>query len=398
MSSRKLAHWAKYAWTLALLGAFSLLSQAQPATITGEAVAYRHRILDGSFTTYQVVRLDYQGLYGLSQNSQGQFTFNLALEDGPSWQVTLNYHDLRSADYREVALTEYGPRVLPRRPNITYRGTADGNSRQVRFSITPDWCLGMINGPDGTYFLEPVAQIVEGAPRDLYLLYEANDVLTDPEAHCSFNAVKKYALPDEPGSKSLLMTCMEVELATAGDFGMFTRYGSVQAVNDFIITVTNNMEPLYDDFNLDYLIVDQFVPASSGADPWTSSDEAFDILNSFSAWAPGNLNTHDVGQIWVTRDIQGCGGGPDNFGLIGCAQAIGDVCGSQRYNVCEDFSNSANCLRALSAHEIGHLFDGVHSQSDGSSIMTPNIQCASTYWTGGNTTRIQNHIDSRSCL
>jgi hypothetical protein len=385
-------------WFFTCCCAWPILAQTEPAVIAGEAVAYRHPLLDESFTAYEVVRLDYQGLYALSQHNEGRFAFLLSLASGRQWSIELNYHDLRAANYREVALTERGPQLLPRRPNITYRGATADQQGQVRFSITPDWCLGMIDVADGTYFLEPVAQMVEGAARDLYLLYEADQVLTDPAAHCSFNAVKKYALPEEPSTQRPKMACLEVELATAGDFGMFTRYGSVQAVNDFIITVTNNMEPLYDDFNLDYLIVDQFVPASEAADPWTDSDEAFDILNSFSAWAPGNLNGHDIGQIWVTRDIQGCGGGPDNFGLIGCAQEIGDVCGPERYNVCEDFSNSANCLRALSAHEIGHTFDGVHSQSDGSSIMTPSIQCGATYWAPGNITRMQDHIDSRDCL
>ncbi len=179
---------------------------------------------------------------------------------------------------------------------------------------------------------------------------------------------------------------------------MFSKYGSVAAVNDFIITVTNLMEPLYDDFNLNYLIVDQFVPTSAMADPFTTSDEAFDILDDFSAWAPGNLANHDVGQIWTDRDIQGCGGGPDNFGLIGCAQSIGDVCGDTRYNVCEDFSNSSNCLRVLSAHELGHNWDGVHGEANSNTIMFPTINCSATTWAAGNITRIQNHIDSRACL
>ncbi len=373
-----------------------LLGQTQPPAIGSAAVDFEDVILDESFDKYEVFRFDYQALHTMTQRSSGRTHVVLGFEDSQEWALQLDYHDIRAANYREVAITENGFEVLPRRPNITYRGWADGES-QVRFSITPEWSLGMIDGPDGTFFLEPLHHMLDNVPPDYYILYNANDVLADPRAHCSFTSVKKYAPPEDKQPQGhAKMDCMEAELATAGDFGMFSRYNSVQNVNDFIITVTNNMEPLYDDFNIDYLIVDQFVPTTAMADPWTSSLEAFDILDDFSVWAPVNMNTHDIGQIWVTRDIEGCGG--SDSGLIGCAQEIGDVCGAERYNVCEDFSNSANCLRALSAHELGHNWDGVHGQAGNTNIMWPNIVCAATTWGAGNITRIQNHIDSRDCL
>jgi len=370
--------------------------------VEAEAVNFRNAELDKSFSTYQVYQMDMKQIFELSKTGN-RFHFTLRLEGQHSWALQLDYHDLRGPNYREVALTDQGPKVLPRRPNITFRGVQGSESELVRFTITPEYVLGMIEDDGDTWFVEPLNRVVPGTRTDYYFVYRAADVLTDPTVECTFTAAKEQGKHEEehhhnkPSEDVEKMACWEVEMATAGDFLMFEKYGSVQAVNDFIITVTNLMEPLYDDFNLDYLIVDQFVPTSAVANPWTTSDEAFDILDDFSAWAPVNFLTHDVGQIWTDRDIQGCGGS-GNFGLIGCAQVIGGICGAERYNVCEDFSNSNNCLRVLSAHELGHLWDGTHGESEAGTIMSPSIQCGATAWADGNITRIQDHIDSRGCL
>jgi len=385
-----------------LLAALPAFISAQTRVKT-EAINFRDAELDKSFSKYEVYRIDAHQIYTLSKPGN-RFHFTLALDGQRSWDLQLDYHDLRGPNYREVALTDDGPKVLPRRPNITFRGSQGLERDRVRFTITPDYVIGMIEDGGDIWFVEPLQKVVPRAAAGYYFVYRAADVLSDPAIECTFTAVKEQGKHEEdhhhkkPAEGMEKMACWEVELATAGDFTMFSKYGSVAAVNDFIITVTNNMEPLYDDFNLDYLIVDQFVPTSAMANPWTTSDEAFDILDDFSAWAPGNFLTHDVGQIWTDRNIQGCGGGPDNFGLVGCAQVIGGICGAQRYNVCEDFSNSSNCLRALSAHELGHLWDGVHGESEANTIMNPTIQCGATTWAAGNITRIQNHIDSRACL
>jgi len=384
-----------------LLATLPLFLTAQ-TRIKAEAVNFRDAALDKSFSSYQVYEMDMKQVYELSK-SASRFHFTLALDGQRSWNLQLDYHDLRGPKYREVALTDDGPKVLPRRPNITFWGVQGTESELVRFTITPDYVIGMIEDKGDTWFVEPLNRVVPGTRADYYFVYRAADVLTDPAIECTFTAAKEQGKHEEehhhnkPSEGLEKMGCMEVEMATAGDFLMFQKYGSVAAVNDFIITVTNLMEPLYDDFNLDYLIVDQFVPTSAAANPWTTSDEAFDILDDFSAWAPVNFLTHDVGQIWTDRDIQGCGGS-GNFGLIGCAQTIGGVCGAERYNVCEDFSNSSNCLRVLSAHELGHLWDGTHGESEAGTIMSPSIQCGATTWAAGNITRIQDHIDSRACL
>ncbi|MEL6836855.1 MAG: T9SS type A sorting domain-containing protein [Bacteroidota bacterium] len=394
-------------WLAVLFCSLSTTLWAQNIPITATKLAFTHPELAESFAAYELYEIDAQKLHALSQTDT-RFQFNIQFEDGQNWPLQLDYHDLRAPHYREVAITERGYEVLPRRPNITYQGYyLNASHGPVRFTITPDYFVGMIQKGDQFYFLEPLQAMIPEAPSNSYVLYDAADVLSDPSLNCTFKAGEKHMLPPDEhdhehrgfGPRTQRMPeCVEVDLATGGDILMFNRYGSVMAVNDFILNVTNLMEPLWDDFNLSFLIVDQFVVTSAIGNPWTTSNDAFTILDDFAAWAGPNFAPHDVGQIWTANDIQGCGSGPGNFGLIGCARDIGDVCGDQRYNVCEDFDNSTNCLRALSAHEIGHLFDGVHGQANNSTIMFGNIVCGATTWTAGNVTRIQNHIDSRDCL
>lgn len=394
---------AKKCWCfLFFLIGFAIAPLSSQMVLPAKSIEFRDAALDKSFAHYEVFEIDISELQQAGR-TKDNFVFSIQPDKMKSWEITLQPHDIRGPNYREVALTESGPQVLPRRPNITYKGKHGSKREEVRFSITDTYILGMIEEDGETWFIEPLSKIVARAFPNQYFVYKVSDVLTDPTVECTYTAAIKQGEPQIPEEKSHAkrmgrMACFEVELATAGDFTMFQKYGSVQAVNDFIINITNLMEPLYDIFNLNYLIVDQFVPTSAAANPWTTSDEAFDILDDFSVWAPVNFLTHDVGQIWTNRDIQGCGGGPDNFNLAGCAQAIGDVCGAQRYNVCEDFSASTNCLRVLSAHEFGHTWDGVHGEAGASTIMNGTIQCGATTWAAGNITRIQNHIDSRVCL
>ncbi len=397
---------SRAAWCLVLMLLISGFVEAQSTTLSGKKLNTRHAELNESFAVYEVFELDITKVQALTQSGNA-FDFSLQLGQ-QDWDVYLEHNDLRGPNYREVAITDEGHVLMPPRPNITFKGRT--GTADTRFTITEDYMIARLVKGDNVYYLEPLSRLIDGLPKNQYVFYEINDILTDPAVECVHNAGKRYAVPhpDDPKGTTdplrMMAECVEVEMATAGDFTMFTRYGSVMDVNDFILNVTNLMEPLYDDFSLSFVIVDQFVATTLASDPFDAAgDEAFDILDAFRPWAGMNFVNHDLGQLWTAKDIRGCNDDDDdddstNFTLIGCADAIGDVCGSNRYNVCEDFSNSSNCLRALSAHEIGHVFDGVHSQAVNTTIMWGNIVCGATTWTANNITRIQNHIDSRDCL
>ncbi len=383
-----------------LLAAIITLGYGQANVFEAQPVELKDQILDKAFLSYSIYRLDILPINEYLERSASS-DLHLKLGQQYNWHLKLVTHDMRGPNFREVAITKQGNVVLPPRKNITYRGTLDApGGGEVRASVTEDFFMASVVWKSKDYFIEPLNGLIKGAAEDLFILYEASEVIPRTDVQCGATQVQEYAPDPEEMEQIASPTrdheCLEVEFAIASDSLMFNRYGSVAAVNNRIITVTNLMEPLYAPFNLDYIVVDMFVATTT--DPWTDSDEAFDILDDFKAWAPVNMNPHDVGQIWTARDIQGCGGS-GNFGLVGCAEGFAVICTGDAYNVCEDYTNNFITLRVLSAHELGHLWDGVHSQSDPTvcgacptTIMHPTITTSATTWSTGNTIRINNHV------
>ena len=383
---------------------------AQSKTFIGTAVNYRQAELNANFKHYDIFEFDVTEL-SKAIGKKDQFHFMLNLGDQFSWNLNIIYNDLRSSNYQEVAITESGFEILPKRRAITYQGFLNTNRDvgEVRLSINDQYIMGFVTQGIQKYFIEPLNHTLKNAPGNYYVVYKPEDVIQDGPLECGVRSVKKYQLQEDEehdhqqGSANRMMVCKEVDFLTAATFDMVSQFGSVQAVNDRIQTITNIMEPYYAFAMIDYVIVQQFAPASNGADPFTASIVAGDLLNSIESWAGGGgISTHDIGQLWVNRDIVGCNGDdPDtNTSLIGCAN-IGVVCNSNRYNVCEDIQN-INCNAILSAHELGHNWDARHDDADGNdnNIMFPSLDCGDPPTAFGATEQgvINAHVNSRGCL
>ena len=388
---------------------------AQQKSYQGKKSDFNHPDLAASFEKVQVFEFDVTSLQKDIQTAD-QYHFNLKLGDQFDWNLNLVLNDMRSPDYQEIAMTESGWQVLPKRRAITYEGFLNGKQiGEVRMSITDNFLMGFVTDDGERYFIEPLNYGMRTAPPNLFIVYRPEDVIQNGPMECGVTAVKKHQPAKEeedhhkPGdghnhdNLEKAGDCKEVDFLTAATFDMISRYGSVVGVNDNILTITNIMEPYYAFADIDYIIVQQFVPATSGADPFTSSVVAGDLLNSIESWAGGGgIATHDIGQLWVNRDIVGCNGDdPDtNTSLIGCAN-IGVVCNSNRYNVCEDLNN-AIVSAVLSAHELGHNWDARHSDAGGNddNIMFPSLNGNDlpTAFGGTEQTVILAHKNSRGCL
>lgn len=383
-------------------------AMAQQARFSAKAASFSHPDLSNSFVEYELYRFNVYQLYNQIKD-QDQLHFRLQLGDQHDWNINLAYNDLRSPNFQEVAITDAGFQVLPWRRAITYAGFLnDQHAGEARFSITEQYVMGMVNVNGQPFYMEPLWHKIPDAPEDLYVVYKPQNVLQDGPLECGSEAVqKKRPMHDEQEEQMVLRgggMCLEVDFLTAATFDMFSKFGSVAAVNDHIQTITNMVEPYYAFASLDYVIVQQFVPATAMADPFTASVVAGDLLNSIESWAGGGgISTHDIGQLWVNRDIVGCNGDdPDtNTSLIGCAN-IGVVCNSNRYNVCEDFTSNLSCLAVLSTHELGHNWDARHDDANGNddNIMFPSLNCGDPPLAFGGTEQavILAHVASRGCL
>ena len=192
-------------------------------------------------------------------------------------------------------------------------------------------------------------------------------------------------------SDSRVDECFEVDYAIANDFLMFQDLGSVAAVENHAIGVTNNVQTNYDDEfadELQLIIVTQFTATSAATDPWTSSTSANTLIFDFTDWGPsGFAAVHDVGSLWTDRNFDGS--------TIGIAW-VSVICESNRYNCLQNFTNNAETKRVLVSHELGHNFSSNHDAS-GSFIMAPIVN-SSTVWSTNSINSINNHVASRWCL
>ena len=390
------------------LCSISFKNFGQDLKLEGREVEYNHQALDNSFDSYQVYDLNILELLKYLETNQA-IDLSLVLGNDHNWMISMVNSDIRSDDYKLMTATGDNLQAVSSRRSFIYEGyiknlskNNEASGSEVRFGIRNEGLVGLILIGNQQYFIEPLSQLVEGVPNDYYLVYLATSIKADPEIECTLSQIEDEA-PEISRDIVPINSCLELELALAATFDMFTKYGSVQAVVDHMLLITSLMEPLYAPFNLNFVVVGTFVPSTAMADPFSTSDNTDVIFPTMNAWFPGNMPTHDLGQLWTARDIRGCYDDDDppmNFGLIGCAQWFNTVCEDERYNICEDFNTSFACLRALSAHEIGHNLDGRHGDANNTTIMWGNIVCNATTFTGASTTRIGDYIASldEDCL
>ena len=387
--------------------AFAQQTENTKVSLQGDEIYKISDKLRENFSQCDVFQFDFSELRRVAKTSD-QFEVSLKMGNKHQWNLLLLLNDMRAPDYVEMIPTVNGMMKLPSRRPITYTGYINNPGslgEEVRLNISEHFLNGYVTVEGQEYFIEEATITDPRAPKDYYVIYRPQDVMSSGENTCTFDQAQNGNSYEEGEVKfdleqhKMASNCFEVDFVTActWDFVQTQSNDPVMA-NDRIAAITNLVEGLFSPFMLDYNIISQFAPGDAASDPFTASDSAFPILSSFNPWAGANFPPHDLGQIWVGRNIQGCGGS-GNFGLIGCAQCIGCICETNRYNVCENFwSQNTNCLRTLSAHECGHNWDGVHSQSTTGTIMRPFIGCSNTTWAPGNVTRIQNHINSRTCL
>lgn len=272
-----------------------------------------------------------------------------------------------------------------------YRGYVESSGKSIRLSIKDDFLYGYFTSTEGVEYIEPLHYFDPNASKNQYVIYKSSDVIPILGKTCAVTEAQKISSNDNANKSAAVGECFILELAIASDDLMFVEYGSVPAVVAHNVGVMNNVQGNYDDEFADeiqYAIVEQFV-VDDGNDPWTDSTIPGTLLNSFTTWGPtGFSNTHDLGQIWTDRDLDGS--------TIGIAW-IGVVCASFRYHVLQDFSTNADFLRVLTSHEIGHNFNANHDPSGSPHIMAPTVQNTTT-WSTISINDINAHISSRTCL
>ena len=356
--------------------------------------------LQYQFQEFDIYQIDVEAFDQYVKSAGKSMHLNLKLGDEYNWDISLEPRDMRKPGYLRRWVTADGIVEMPPTENLTFRGKLEApNGRSVSLTVDENLLRGFVKTEENMYFIEPVSNFIKGQPKDLFVVYAACDVQPREDAKCGYtellNKTEMYAPKHDhdhdhhaEGEKAL--ACKEVEIAIASDWAMFQDFGSAGAVEGFETGVLADVQTNYDDEFADeliFVIVEFFTVTSAGGDPWTPSNNAGTLLNSFTNWGPGGFGaTHDVGALWTGRNFTG--------GTIGIAW-LSAVCTSIRYHCLENFSSNACFLRVLWAHELGHNFGASHT--GGGTIMAPSVNCTNI-WAAQSVNQINNHVATRSCL
>ncbi len=391
-----------------LVSSFSVY--AQKVILQGAQIPSFNQQLSAQFSDYQVFQISTQAL-AAEQQTEDNFQLQLDLGNKYQWNLNLTTSQIISPNYREIIGTENGPVVLPKRKNIAYTGYLEGTHLESRLTLDDGWMMGFVTAPDGQkFYIEPLGNLQNGAANNQYLVYPGNAVLNSSAGECGALLANTRAPIQEnqshdpnPNSPQLSNTnCTEVDFSVASAFDMInTNHDSPQLVMNHIISITNMMQTYFEFVPIQYLLNDNYVSGSTATDPFGDTDETNTntLLPGFVNWAQnsGVFSEHDVAQVWTARNIEGCGNG---IGLIGCAY-INVICNNLRYNICEDWlPNSIKSLSVLSAHELGHNWNCLHSDVGvaPNNIMRGSINSNATAFGPNSMNKIINTVNNVDCL
>lgn len=377
----------------------TVLSQATIRFANQRATEAQDKVFREHFRNYSLATLETGSVSALLSSSE-YFDELSIIAHGQTFEFDLKAHDVRPAHFKLRYADDLGIHEAPRSPNKTFYGYTKQGHYDVRITADEDFFYALIVTHDDEFYIEPARYIVSGLPKDLFVIYRHSDNLNRmTENSCGVD--HNHTAPHNPvnheddesyESTNRQSVCKVVEVALANDFEMFQEKGSVPEVEEHNLAVINNVLTNYDDefnFDIQFDIVEIFVAASSGADPWTNSTNINAVLDDFTDWGPNGFdNQHDVASLWSNREFNG--------DVIGLAW-LDAVCTFFRYNVVQDFTSNAGLLRCLQAHEMGHNFSANHDASGSNTIMAPSVS-NTNQWSAQSISEINSFMNGLGCL
>jgi PKD repeat protein len=353
----------------------------------------KYPVLAQQFKESIVFQFDTKEILDQRNNDQQGFFTNFSIGETYNWTLALEPNKIKADNYKLSIATDYGKiDGITDKGIYTFGGIVHQTEHDVRLTIMENFLYGYIEIDGDAVFIEPLDYYVDGVAEDLFIAYKASDVIQNENLRCGVTEMRKrgrmiknhHHVEKSASDSRMPGNCYELDMAYANDFLMFQQFGSVAAVEAHVTGVLNNVQGNYDDEfsdEIQFLIVEIFVPTSAAQDPFISSTNPNLLLDDFTDWGPTGFSvTHDLGALWSDRNFNG--------GTIGLAW-LNAVCTSIRYHIMENFSSNAQLLRVLHAHEMGHNFSFTHDPSGSNTIMAPSVNSA-TAWS----TQSQNQFDN----
>ena len=390
-----------------LVSTFGLMPQSSVAQTEkfDFQVAEEFGLSDG-----QILELDFV-------TNQRQVTTADIVVGGEEYEFELHPHSVRSSNFvlrEQLADGSYVERTPE--PPLTVKGALRGNkgSRVVGSMIGGGLAAKIVMADGQVFFLEPISSKIDDEQFNRkHVLYQSRDTKPHP-GFCGvggelksiesvrFANERKERIAqlsnasgkndgDGPSPNGGSSGIQIAELAVDADFEYFNDYGTVQATlnrMEFIVNVVNDQYETEVEISHE---ISAAIVRSTVNDPYSSSD-SLTLLTQFRNEWLGNQQgvQRDVAHLFTGRSING--------GVIGRAWTIGGICTTSSYCFSEsDYNGNFGCATALTAHELGHLWNGSHCDCV-NHTMNPFNTCENTFNPTFTIPSIVAHRNSRTCL
>lgn len=346
---------------------------------------------------YTVYEWDGASFYSFIQGAAQPVHFELAFDDRVV-PVCITQNDGFQSEARIKLLTQNG--VISKRINrpLAHSGfVRDMEMGSIRLITTPEYIGGQVAAGGRTWMIEPMFHHIPDAPKNLILVYAADNLIVPPGLTCGndhFSSVIEATSVVEP-DQMMSTGCKEIEYILAADWLFYNKYGTEYHTIARIDLIMNLVQGQYSGvFNNEYLftILEYQISTCSTCDPpeWTNTVNPLELITNFGNWGEngGFANSiYDVGGLWTGRTLQ--------TPIIGVAYIEG-ICNTTKYHCLSDFNPSSSLMRAMVSHEFGHNFSSDHDPTSGF-IMSPTVG-NTTQWSGQSKTAINQYTTQLQCL
>ena len=354
---------------LILVGLGMSVSPHQVLTRTNEV----SRALSPVLSSYEVIRME-PGEIEQQVWTTGELRFRFNETD---FYFNLEPHNMRAPGYRAV---ETGPgrvrRTLPSQPVHTFKGVLAGREDiRGRFNLTDGGVEGVVYGPEGWVYVEPLRNYLPSAQAGELVVYRHSDIKTGKALRCGVSLAKRLQRGTDrvtaqvEAANSTAATNYVFDVATEADHEYVQALGGSEAANREIEGILNQVEGVYQSELLLQLRI-------SFQHAWATEDDAYtatnapDLLDEFVEYWNSNFaaeEDYDLAHIWTDRERTDRG--------IGGLAHRGVVCNARSWSYSLSARNvSAPDKYVTPAHEIGHNFGAVHPDQ----VNPPVATCAKT--------------------
>jgi PKD repeat protein len=359
---------------------FASSAIAQSLTLYGELAQESSLLIDEALQRYEVVKLKDPELRSGGAAFQsvhlqwGQMDFS-----APVAAFDRQIHEVMVQD-AEGGVSQSTLRV--------WRGQ-NARGETVNLALNDGFIMGEFTQKGKTWIIEQARNFDAAFSTDYLVIYQPEDV-RGKEVQCGVG--EDEALPATAIEKAAqsnlqeipLSACRTIEYAIAADHTSFLRHGGLQQTANYILGIMNLVGANYvgvfnDDFQ--YKINQILVYTSLASNPWTPTNDIAVHLNNFFDAAPGIFSRpFDICSYWFSTT-------GFSSGTVGLAY-LNFTCNSRGSNAIREYGASANSMRVLVAHEIGHNLSATHDATTGF-IMSPSVNNTNT-WSTQSTNQINN--------